>query len=127
MTQLARQARAASRELARLTTAEKNECLRAMADALEKDGSDIKTANARDMETAAQRGLSEARPDRAAPDDTGSAGGGTGGRGGAGSPGRDGGRPGRAARGRERDDQRREVGDEGREGGRRQAMIARDA
>jgi glutamate-5-semialdehyde dehydrogenase len=34
MTQLAKQARAASRELARLTTAEKNACLLAMADAL---------------------------------------------------------------------------------------------
>ena len=35
MSQLARQARAASRELARLTTGEKNSCLLAMADAVE--------------------------------------------------------------------------------------------
>ena len=34
MTALAKQARAASRELAKLTTAEKNACLLAMADAL---------------------------------------------------------------------------------------------
>ena len=34
LTQLARQAKAASRELARLTTAEKNACLLAMATAL---------------------------------------------------------------------------------------------
>jgi len=36
ITRLARQAKAASRELAKLTTAEKNSCLLAMADALEK-------------------------------------------------------------------------------------------
>ena len=35
MTRLARQAKAASRELAKLTTAEKNACLLAMAAALE--------------------------------------------------------------------------------------------
>ena len=69
MTQLARAARAASRELARLTTAEKNECLLAMADALEKDGAEIKSANSRDMETAAQMGLSTAMLDRLKLDD----------------------------------------------------------
>ena len=42
MTQLAKQAKAASRELARLTTAEKNACLLAMADALEQNAAAIK-------------------------------------------------------------------------------------
>ena len=50
MTQLARQAKAASRELAQLTTAEKNGCLSAMAEALEQNGEAIREANARDME-----------------------------------------------------------------------------
>ncbi len=69
MTQLARQAKAAARELARLTTAEKNECLLAMAGALERDREDIKKANARDMEAAAQMGLSAAMLDRLQLDD----------------------------------------------------------
>src|SRR5947207_14296263 len=69
MTQLARQAKAASRELARLTTAEKNDCLRAMADALEQNRDDIKKANARDMDTAAKMGLSTAMLDRLRLDD----------------------------------------------------------
>jgi glutamate-5-semialdehyde dehydrogenase len=58
MTQLARQAKAASRELAQLTTAEKNSCLLAMAAALEKNADAIKSANALDMEFAAKSGLS---------------------------------------------------------------------
>src|SRR5947208_5638384 len=70
MTILAKQAKAASRELARLTTAEKNECLFAMADALEQNRDDIKKANARDMETSAQQGLSAAMLDRLRLDDT---------------------------------------------------------
>ena len=69
MTLLARQAKAASRELARLTTAEKNDCLRAMADALEQNRDDIKKANARDMDTAAKMGLSTAMLDRLRLDD----------------------------------------------------------
>src|SRR5437667_5866008 len=69
MTQLARQAKAASRELARLTTAEKNDCLLAMADALEHNRDDIKKANARDMDTAAKMGLSNAMLDRLRLDD----------------------------------------------------------
>src|SRR5438067_4214413 len=64
MTLLARQAKAASRELARLTTAEKNDCLLAMADALEHNRDDIKKANARDMDTAAKMGLSTPMLDR---------------------------------------------------------------
>ncbi len=69
MTRLASQAKAASRELARLTTAEKNACLLAMADALEKNAAAIKAANAQDMEFAASHGLSNAMLDRLKLDD----------------------------------------------------------
>jgi glutamate-5-semialdehyde dehydrogenase len=69
MTQLARQAREASRELAKLTTSEKNGCLDAMATALERERTAIKAANARDMETAAAMGLSSAMLDRLKLDD----------------------------------------------------------
>src|SRR5438552_8129907 len=69
MSQLARQAKAAGRELARLTTAEKNECLVAMADALEQNREDIRKANARDMDGAAQMALSSAMFDRLRLDD----------------------------------------------------------
>ena len=69
MTQLARQARAASRELARLTSVEKNECLIAMADALEQNRDDIQKANARDMDACAQGGLPSAMLDRLRLDD----------------------------------------------------------
>ena len=64
MSQLARQAKAAARELAKLTTAEKNSCLLAMADSLEQNGAAIKEANGRDMTTGAQSGLSSAMLDR---------------------------------------------------------------
>jgi len=64
MGQLARQAKAAARELARLTTAEKNACLLAMADALEQHRPAIQEANARDMAAGAQSGLSSAMLDR---------------------------------------------------------------
>ena len=64
MTQLARQARAASRELAKLTTREKNECLLAMADALEKNSGALKEANALDVDAAVNHGLSSAMLDR---------------------------------------------------------------
>jgi glutamate-5-semialdehyde dehydrogenase len=70
MTQLAKQARAASRELARLTTAEKDACLLAMADALGKNGSALKEANSLDMETGAKMGLTSAMLDRLRLDDT---------------------------------------------------------
>ncbi|HXR05534.1 MAG TPA: glutamate-5-semialdehyde dehydrogenase [Verrucomicrobiae bacterium] len=69
MTALARQAKAASRELARLTTAEKNACLLAMADALEKNSDALKKANALDMDAAAKAGLSSAMLDRLKLDD----------------------------------------------------------
>ncbi len=64
MTNLAKQAKAASRELAKLTTAEKNACLLAMAEALEKNAASLKEANALDMEFGAQHGLSQAMLDR---------------------------------------------------------------
>jgi glutamate-5-semialdehyde dehydrogenase len=69
MTQLARNAKAASRELAKLTTAEKNACLLAMATALEKNSAAIKEANALDMEFGASHGLSSAMLDRLKLDD----------------------------------------------------------
>ena len=69
MTRLARQAKAASRELAQLTTAEKNACLLAMATALEQNADAIKSANALDMEFGASHGLSAAMLDRLKLDD----------------------------------------------------------
>ena len=69
MTQLAKQARAASRELAKLTTAEKNSALVAMADALEKNSTAIQSANALDMEVGAKLSLSSAMLDRLKLDD----------------------------------------------------------
>jgi glutamate-5-semialdehyde dehydrogenase len=69
MTELAKDARAASRSLARLSTAEKNQCLLAMADALEKNASALKEANALDMEAGANMGLSSAMLDRLKLDD----------------------------------------------------------
>jgi glutamate-5-semialdehyde dehydrogenase len=66
MTQLAKQAKAASRELAILSTDGKNQCLSAMADALEKSADAIKEANALDMET---NGLPAAMLDRLKLDD----------------------------------------------------------
>src|SRR5216684_5700147 len=64
MVLLARQAKAASRELAKLTTAEKNSCLLAMAAALEDNSAPLKSANALDMEAGGQLGLSRAMLDR---------------------------------------------------------------
>ena len=64
MTLLGRQAKAASRQLAKLTTAQKNSCLAVMADALEANGKAIQEANGRDMDAAAKSGLSNAMLDR---------------------------------------------------------------
>jgi glutamate-5-semialdehyde dehydrogenase len=64
MTQLAKQAKAASRELAILPTSEKNRCLLAMADALERETAVILTANTLDLETARTMGLSTAMLER---------------------------------------------------------------
>ncbi len=69
MTQLAKQAKTASRELAKLSTREKNDCLLAMADALEKNSGAIKKANALDMEVGAKLNLSAAMLDRLKLDD----------------------------------------------------------
>jgi glutamate-5-semialdehyde dehydrogenase len=69
MTRLAKNAKAASRELAQLTTAEKNSCLLAMAAALGKNSAAIKEANALDMEIGAKLNLSAAMLDRLKLDD----------------------------------------------------------
>jgi glutamate-5-semialdehyde dehydrogenase len=69
MTELAKRAKFASRDLAKLTTAEKNACLNAMAAALERESDAIKSANALDMETASKMGLSTAMLDRLKLDD----------------------------------------------------------
>ncbi len=64
MAQLGRQAKAASRALALLRTAEKNNCLLAMADALEQNSIAIQAANTRDMNAGTESGLSSAMLDR---------------------------------------------------------------
>src|SRR5580765_7676133 len=64
MIELGRQAKLASRDLARLKTAEKNQCLMAMGDALVQQSSAIQKANALDMEFAGKSGLSAAMLDR---------------------------------------------------------------
>ncbi len=69
MTALAQAAKAASRQLGRLTAAEKNACLVAMAGALEQNCAAIKTANALDMDAAARMDLFSAMLDRLKLDD----------------------------------------------------------
>lgn len=69
MAQLGRQAKAASRALARLSTAEKNDCLLAMAEAIEQNSAAIQEANARDMDASAKSGLGSAMLDRLKLDD----------------------------------------------------------
>lgn len=69
MTELARQAKTAARELAQLTSAEKNGCLLAIADALEQERAAIQAANALDMDAGRQSGLSAAMLDRLSLDD----------------------------------------------------------
>lgn len=69
MQQLARQARAAAHALTRLSTDEKNRCLRAMADALEDRSAAIQEANGRDLEAGRHAGLSPALLDRLKLDD----------------------------------------------------------
>jgi glutamate-5-semialdehyde dehydrogenase len=66
---LAKQAKAASRELSRLATEGKNACLLAMAAALEQNAAAIKDANALDMEVGAKMGLTSAMLDRLKLDD----------------------------------------------------------
>src|SRR5690349_13511645 len=69
MTLLGRQAKAASRELAKLTSGEKDACLLAMADALERSAPAIRQANALDVEAGTKGGLSSAMLDRLKLDD----------------------------------------------------------
>jgi glutamate-5-semialdehyde dehydrogenase len=69
MSELARQAKTASRQLARLTTADKNSCLLAMASALEQGVSSIKTANELDMHVGEKLGRTSAMLDRLKLDD----------------------------------------------------------
>jgi glutamate-5-semialdehyde dehydrogenase len=64
MLELAKQAKAASRDLARLSTADKNGCLLAMAAAIEGNGVAIQKANGLDLEDGAKSGLSAAMLDR---------------------------------------------------------------
>src|SRR5436305_11219496 len=61
---LAKQAKAASRVLANLSTDAKNRCLLAMADGMEGHKDEIKAANAKDMEASVAFGLSAAMQDR---------------------------------------------------------------
>ncbi len=69
MTELGRKAKAASRALARLTEADKNRALLAMADAIDAGRQAIQAANAIDMENGAKSGLSAAMLDRLKLDD----------------------------------------------------------
>src|SRR5207247_6420402 len=71
MALLGRQAKAAARELARLTTLEKNACLLAMAEALEQNRASLREANARDLKAGADAGLGPAMLDRLRLDDPG--------------------------------------------------------
>jgi len=69
MVELAKQAKAAARKLARLSTTDKNACLLAMAHAVEANRAAIKKSNALDMEAGANSGLSSAMLDRLKLDD----------------------------------------------------------
>ncbi|MBM7856223.1 glutamate-5-semialdehyde dehydrogenase [Desulfohalotomaculum tongense] len=60
----ARMAKEASRSLAYISTGAKNKALLAMADSLEKKSAEILQANARDMEAAAEKGITGALLDR---------------------------------------------------------------
>jgi glutamate-5-semialdehyde dehydrogenase len=64
MTALAKRARLASRRLASLSTADKNKCLLAMADAIELNAPAIQEANASDMAAGAETGLATPMLDR---------------------------------------------------------------
>lgn len=66
MTVLGSQAREASRQLALLTTDEKNTALRAMASAIERASAELLTANVLDLEVGRSLGLSSAMMDRLA-------------------------------------------------------------
>src|SRR5690606_23105776 len=59
LVELGRKARAASHQLARATTEQKNQALRAIADALEACADSILDANRLDLEAAREKGLNE--------------------------------------------------------------------
>lgn len=61
---MGRQARAAARALAQLTTSKKNTILRAMADSLDASADRLIAANAQDLDRADAAGLSDAAKDR---------------------------------------------------------------
>lgn len=64
MQQLGQQARAASRVLVRATTAQKNQALLAMAEAIESAAAPLKAENAKDLENGKANGLDAAMLDR---------------------------------------------------------------
>ena len=64
MSELAGQAKRASRLLTRISTDDKNACLFEMAEALENNTALIQKANAKDMDTGREMGLSQAMLDR---------------------------------------------------------------
>src|SRR5688572_24488700 len=69
LAELARRAKSASRDLAKLRTDDKNKALRAMASAIEQNLEEIKTANQRDCDAAAQSGMTGAMLERLKLDD----------------------------------------------------------
>ncbi len=69
MSELGAKARAASRVLSRMTTADKNTALLAMADALEAQSEHLKAENAKDLVAGKESGLDEALLDRLTLDD----------------------------------------------------------
>ena len=69
MTALAQSAKAAANQKTRLSTADKNACLLAMANAIEANEISIKEANTKDMETARVMNLSQPMLDRLLLDD----------------------------------------------------------
>lgn len=69
MKELGQQARAASRELNRANTGQKNTALLAIADAIESCSSELLAANKKDMDAGAKNGLDEALLDRLALND----------------------------------------------------------
>ena len=69
MRAIASNAKAAARQMTRLTTQEKNACLISMANALEANAEAIKAANEKDMATGRSMNLSSAMLDRLELDD----------------------------------------------------------
>ena len=69
MVALGQEAKAASRQLGQLSTADKNTCLLAMAEALEKHTLEIQQTNAVDLDAGKRQGLSAAMLDRLKLDD----------------------------------------------------------